>query len=66
MPGAEYPAHTHPAGEEYFVLSGALDDLGTSYGPGSYVSHPPGSTHTPRSRAGCEVLIFLPAAVERL
>lgn len=63
-PGAAYLSHTHPAGEEYFVLSGLLDDLGASYGPGSYVYHPPGSTHTPKSRAGCDVLIFLPAGVE--
>ncbi len=63
-PGAAYLAHTHPAGEEYFVLSGSLDDLGASYGAGSYVYHPPGSTHTPSSRAGCDVLIFLPAGVE--
>jgi anti-sigma factor ChrR (cupin superfamily) len=63
-PGAHYPTHTHPAGEEYFVLSGTLDDLGESFGAGSYICHPPASTHTPRSAAGCEVLIFLPAGVE--
>lgn len=63
-PGTHYPTHTHPSGEEYFVLSGTLDDLGESFGPGSYIHHPPGSTHTPRSAAGCEVLIFLPAGIE--
>lgn len=64
-PGAEYPRHTHPAGEEYFVVSGTLDDDGGPYGPGSFVYHPPGSTHTPRSAAGCDVLVFLPSAIER-
>jgi anti-sigma factor ChrR (cupin superfamily) len=63
-PGSAYPTHAHPAGEEYYVLSGTLDDLGTSFGPGSFIAHPPGSAHTPRSAAGCEVLIFLPAGVE--
>jgi anti-sigma factor ChrR (cupin superfamily) len=63
-PGSSYPTHTHPKGEEYFVLSGTLEDLGESLGPGSYIHHPAGSTHTPRSKSGCEVLIFLPAGVE--
>jgi anti-sigma factor ChrR (cupin superfamily) len=63
-PGSSYPTHTHPKGEEYFVLSGTLEDLGESFGPGAYIHHPPGSTHTPRSERGCEVLIFLPAGVE--
>ncbi len=63
-PGSSYPTHTHPKGEEYFVLWGTLEDLGESFGPGAYIHHPPGSTHTPRSKAGCEVLIFLPAGVE--
>ena len=49
-PGAEYPRHTHPAGEEYYVLEGSLEDLGTTYGPGTYVYHPPGYAHSPSSR----------------
>jgi quercetin dioxygenase-like cupin family protein len=64
-PGAEYPRHTHPAGEEYYVVSGMLDDVGRTYGPGSFVYHAPGSTHTPRSARGCEVLVFLSAPIER-
>jgi anti-sigma factor ChrR (cupin superfamily) len=64
-PGASYPTHTHPAGEEYFVVSGELDDVGGSYGAGSFVYHAPGSTHTPSSAKGCEVLVFLSAPIER-
>ena len=62
--GASYPAHRHPEGEEYFVLEGSLEEAGVRYGTGSYVYHPPGSVHQPRSAAGCTLLITLPAHIE--
>jgi anti-sigma factor ChrR (cupin superfamily) len=65
-PGARYPTHRHPAGEEYFVLEGALEDLGRSWPAGSYLWHPPGSIHRPASRHGCTVLVHLPQGVEIL
>jgi anti-sigma factor ChrR (cupin superfamily) len=64
--GASYPAHRHPAGEEYYVLEGSLDEAGVHYGVGSFVYHPPGSSHRPRSADGCTLLIHLPAHIERL
>jgi anti-sigma factor ChrR (cupin superfamily) len=63
-PGAAYPAHRHPAGEEYYVLEGDLVDGGAAYGAGTYVSHPPGSIHRPTSRGGGVVLVFLPEGIE--
>lgn len=63
-PGADYPAHRHPAGEEYFVLSGSLDDGGSIYRAGDYIYYPPGSAHRPASREGCTLLVVLPAQVE--
>lgn len=63
-PGADYPAHRHPAGEEYHVLEGALIDGGRSYGVGTYVWHPPGSVHRPRSEVGAVVLVFLREGIE--
>jgi len=63
-PGASYPAHRHPAGEEYFVLEGELLDAGKTYGAGTYVWHPPGSSHRPSSPQGAVVLIRLPEAIE--
>lgn len=65
-PGARYHSHRHPGGEEYFVLEGELDDLGKSWPAGSYIWHPPGSTHRPASKAGCVVFVVLPEAVELL
>jgi len=65
-PGAVYHPHSHPEGEEYYVLEGSLEDGGKSWGAGSYVCHPPGSRHRPSSREGCTLLIVLPKPVEPL
>jgi anti-sigma factor ChrR (cupin superfamily) len=68
-PGASYGSHRHPAGEQYFVLEGSVDDgsntLGSNtWGPGSYVHHPPGSVHKPRSENGCLLFVTLPEPIE--
>ena len=63
-PGAAYPAHRHPAGEEYHVLKGELIDGGRAYGVGTFVWHPPGSVHRPRSENGAVVLVFLREGIE--
>ncbi|MCA8960069.1 MAG: cupin domain-containing protein [Planctomycetes bacterium] len=65
-PGASYAAHRHPGGEEYLVLEGALEDGGQSYGPGTYVRHPEGSAHRPRSSTGCLVFVRLSHPIEEL
>lgn len=64
-PGAVYHAHRHPAGEEYLVLTGSLEDGGRTYHAGDYVYYPPGSAHRPASREGATLLVLLPAAIER-
>ena len=63
-PGSAYPAHRHPGGEGYYVLEGELLDGARAYGAGTYVWHPPGSAHAPRSDAGAVVLIFVPDGIE--
>lgn len=65
-PGTSYPAHRHPGGEEYYVLEGELRDGAEHYGAGTYVWHPPGSVHAPRSDKGAVVLIILPEGIEVL
>jgi anti-sigma factor ChrR (cupin superfamily) len=62
--GASYGAHRHPEGEQYWVLEGTLEDGGKTYGPGTYVHHPPGSVHKPSSREGCLLLVTLPRPIE--
>lgn len=64
--GARYGSHRHPAGEEYYVLSGSIEDAGRSYAAGSYVWHPPDSVHRPASREGCRLLVWLAAPIEEL
>ena len=63
-PGASYGAHSHPEGESYYVLEGSLIDNGQELGPGSYVRHGPGSSHLPRSVAGCVLLVLLSKPIE--
>lgn len=63
-PGARYGAHAHPAGEQYFVLEGSLEDGGQRWEAGAYVHHPPGSRHAPSSAEGCLLFVTLPAPIE--
>lgn len=58
-PGTFFPAHTHPFGEEIFVLKGVFEDENGSYPAGTYLRNPPGSSHTPGSSVGCELLVKL-------
>ena len=65
-PGATYPAHNHPGGEEVFVLEGDLklgkDHLYT----GDYLYTSPNGRHAVRSEGGCVVLVNVPEEVEIL
>ena len=63
-PGASYGGHRHPEGEEYWVLSGSLEDAGRTVTAGTWIQHPPGSVHRPRSEEGCLLLVRLPAPIE--
>ncbi|MEM7166088.1 MAG: cupin domain-containing protein [Planctomycetota bacterium] len=65
-PGAEYAPHRHPGGEEYLILEGSLEDGSHSYGAGTFVRHPAGSTHRPRSVDGCVLFVRLPRPIETL
>lgn len=65
-PGASYPNHNHPAGEEASILDGEIrfgpDQLNT----GDYLYTPPGKTHSVFSRTGCTLLLVIPEEVEIL
>lgn len=58
-PGAAWPAHSHGAGEELFVLDGELHDEHGRYPAGTYVRNPPGSSHVPHSPDGCLLFVKL-------
>ncbi len=62
-PGAKYPYHSHPAGEDLFVLSGSCVIEGALLEAGDYLYTPPGSKHSVRSETGCTVLFQVPEEV---
>ncbi len=59
LPGARFPEHLHPNGEEILVLSGVFSDAGGDYPAGSYLRSPAGSRHAPYSEAGCLLFVKL-------
>jgi anti-sigma factor ChrR (cupin superfamily) len=58
-PGASFPAHTHPGGEEILVLEGTFADEYGTYPAGTYLRNPPGSRHHPYSPDGCVLFVKL-------
>lgn len=63
-PGAKYPYHNHPAGEELFVLSGTCIIEGAELAAGDYLYTPPGFKHAVKSETGCVLLFIVPEEVE--
>ncbi len=54
-----FPVHVHGGGEEFFVIDGVFSDEAGDYPAGSYVRHPPGSSHRPFSKSGCILFVKL-------
>ena len=65
-PGASYPNHSHPAGEEVYVLEGEVRFGPNQLNAGDYLYTPPGGTHSVFSRTGCTMLFVVPQEVEIL
>lgn len=58
-PGARFPMHDHPEGEEVLVLDGVFSDDSGDYGAGSFLLNPDGSRHAPWSDPGCLLFVKL-------
>ena len=56
---SHFSSHPHPKGEEIFVLDGVFSDENGDYPAGTYIRNPPGSSHSPFSEQGCELLVKL-------
>ncbi|UVA77261.1 cupin domain-containing protein [Pandoraea commovens] len=56
---SDFPAHSHPGGEEILVLSGTFSADGHDYPAGWYLRNPPGSSHRPSSRDGATIFVKL-------
>ena len=65
-PGARYPYHNHPAGEELFVLEGDATVAGARLEKGDYLYTPPNFKHAVKSEQGCTILFVVPEEVEIL
>ena len=61
-PGAKWPGIDYhvPGPEEVFIVSGDLDDGANHYQAGTFLHHPAGSSHSPRSENGCVLFVFYP------
>ena len=57
--GASFSTHSHPKGEEIYVLEGVFSDEDGDYPAGTYLRNPPGSHHAPFSREGCVLFVKL-------
>lgn len=58
-PGAGFPSHGHPLGEEILVLEGTFSDETGDYPAGTYFRNPEGFRHSPFSENGCVILVKL-------
>jgi anti-sigma factor ChrR (cupin superfamily) len=59
LPGASFPSHEHPDGEEILVLEGVFSDEHGDWPAGSYLLNPEGFAHSPFSREGCLLFVKL-------
>ncbi len=58
-PGAYFPSHAHPSGEEILVLDGVFSDEHGDYPAGTYIRNQPGSFHKPFTNEGCKLFVKL-------
>jgi quercetin dioxygenase-like cupin family protein len=65
-PGAKYPYHNHPAGEDLFVMEGKVVIEGAELSAGDYLYTPPGFKHGVSSETGCVLMFLIPEEVEIL
>lgn len=65
-PGASYPYHNHPAGEEIFVINGEATLESVTLAQGDYLYTPPGFKHSVTTKTGCTLLFVIPEEVEIL
>ena len=60
-PGGTSVPHIHIGGEHFLMIEGELvDDDGTVFKAGDFVSFAPGTSHSSYSPKGCTVAVFVP------
>jgi len=63
-PGAVYPYHNHPGGEEAFVLEGEVRFGKEDLVQGDYLYTAPNEKHVVVSKSGCVLLLSIPEEIE--
>ena len=58
-PGASFPSHPHPEGEEIFVLEGTFSDHAGHATAGTHLLNAEGFEHAPYSEEGCLLFVKL-------
>lgn len=58
-PNSFFSEHSHPQGEEIYVLDGVFSDENGDYPAGTYLRNPPGSYHKPFTKKGCTLFVKL-------
>lgn len=58
-PGAGFPMHDHPMGEEVLVLDGTFADEHDSYPTGTWTLLPNNTPHAPATKEGCTLFVKL-------
>ena len=58
-PGSHFSPHSHPQGEEIYVIDGVFSDEDGDYPAGTYIRNPPGSKHRPFTEQGCTLFVKL-------
>ncbi len=59
LPGARFPLHPHPGGEEIYVIEGTFSDARGDWPAGSWLANPEGFEHAPWSDEGCLIFVKL-------
>jgi len=59
LPGATFPSHEHPEGEEILVLEGVFSDEQGDWPAGTHLLNPEGFSHSPFSLEGCLLFVKL-------
>lgn len=62
-PGAKYPYHNHPGGEELFVLEGSVVIADQTLSAGDYLYTPVDFKHSVTTETGCILLLMIPEEV---
>jgi quercetin dioxygenase-like cupin family protein len=63
-PGAHYPSHIHPGGEDVLVLEGSVQLGADRLARGDYLYTPPGGIHAASTREGCTMFITVGKPIE--